>query len=232
MRGLCVSAALSLGFLLAVGGCDGKTAMPQGNPGDPPPLSAQQVQSQYEAVLAPLYQMVAVADPNSHVEPSLGQQYRAHLDEVRKKVMSSPSHKDGVTNVVKRLEDALRTAREAQNGPLVLLLCEIVRFFEPGNARLPRFEKWGEIVKNRPIPVIRGWYEPRDTDERTIYAFLEVYTPEDGQTHHVEVREGEEFLTLRFEKMIGDKAGIRLIYTVTGDVIEVYSPSWKRRNLQ
>ncbi|HRK35233.1 MAG TPA: hypothetical protein PLJ47_11620 [Candidatus Hydrogenedentes bacterium] len=217
--------------LVVLSGCDDTAGSASVAQGAPPPATAAQVQAQFEAVLAPLFAMAAAATPDTPVAPGLAQEYIARLNEVRAKVSTSPAYSAGVTKVVHRLEDTLRVAREAQNGPLVLLLCDIVKYFEPGNARVPRFENWGAMVKNRPVVNIRGWYEPRDTAEPTIYAFLEVFTPEDGKTHHVEVREGEEFLNLRFEKIIGNKAGIRIVYLVTGDVIELYSASWRRRQL-
>lgn len=215
--------------LLLLAGCRENGTGSAQPPGSPPPPSADNIQAQFNAILAPLYELVETANADSPVAPELSGLYGTRLEEARQKLSSSPAYPEGVNRVINQLEDSLRAARDTQNGALVLLLCDIVRRLDPNNARLPRFEKWGEMVKNRPVVVIRGWYEPRDTETRTIYAFLEVFTPEDGKVHHVQVREGEEFLNLRFEKTIGNKAGIRLIYVVTGDEIEIYSPSWRRR---
>jgi len=213
---------------LVLGSCDRK-APEVVKPGAEKPLNAAEVQGQIDAILRPVHEMVAKATTDSTVDPAWLPQLKAQLDDQRKKLGSSNAYKEGVHGAVKSLEDDLRIAREAQNANVVLLLCDLIRYFEPKNARLPRFEKWASMVKNRPIVTIRGWYEPRDTTVRIIYVFLEIYTPEDGQTHHIQACEGEEFYHLRFEKIIGDKRGIRFEYTVSGDEFEVYTRSWQRQ---
>lgn len=213
--------------LVASCGAPEKPAKPE--PGVDRPATPAEIQAQFDAILQPIYHLVATATPDSVVPPELWPQVRAQLEERRKQVSALPAYKQGVQGTVKRLEDGLRTARDAQNGALVLLLCDVIRFFDPDNSRLLRFQKWGEMVRNRPVVTIRGWYEPRDTEVRTVYAFLEVYTPEDGQTHFIQVQEDEVFFNLRYYKMIGNKQGIVLEYLPTGDQFDVYSPSWKRR---
>ena len=214
--------------MLLLGSCDRK-APEVVKPGAEKPLSAAEVQGQINAVLFPVHEMVAKATTDSVVDPAWMPQLKVPLDEIRKKLGTSNAYKEGAHGAVKSLEDDLRIAREAQNAGLVLMLCDLVRYFEPKNARLPRFEKWASMVKNRPVVTIRGWYEPRDTTVRIIYVFLEIYTPEDGQTHHIQACEGEEFYNLRFEKIIGDKRGIRFEYAVSGDQFEVYTRSWQRQ---
>ncbi|MCC6154298.1 MAG: hypothetical protein IT367_11095 [Candidatus Hydrogenedentes bacterium] len=219
---LCVAALLSAG-------CG------EGGPAKTPPkpgerkITANEIRAQFESALQPIYALVEIASADSVIPPETAADVKTKLEELKKKYAAEDAYKQGIDGVVKKLEDHLRIVRERQNGVLALYLCGVIRFFDPDNSRVVRYEKWGETVKNRPRVTIRGWYEPRDTPTKIIYTFVEVYTPEDGQTHHLEVREGEEFLGLKYVRMIGDKRGILFEYMKTEDRFEVYSKSWLRR---
>lgn len=198
-------------------------------PGVEKPVTAAEIRAQFEAVLQPIFGLVAGATADTRVSPELAAQVRSQLDERKSKYASAAAYKEGTHAVVTKLEDSLRDVRDKQNGVLALYLCELIRYFEPNNSRVVRFEQWGQTVKNRPVVTIRGWYEPKDTTVRIVYTFVEVYTPEDGQTHHAQVREGDEIFGLKYVRMIGNKRGILFEYMKTKDRFEVYSPSWLRR---
>jgi hypothetical protein len=209
-------------------GCGSETGSTPRPPAPRPPTAAE-IAGKFDSALQPVYALVANATADTQVPPDLAAQVQGQIEERKRTYSSDPKYKEGIEGVVTKLEDALRTVRDKQNGVLALYLCAIIRTFDPDNSRVVRFEKWGETVKNRPVVTIRGWYEPRDTETKTIYTFVEVYTPEDGQTHHVQVREGEEFLGLKYVRMIGEKRGIQFEYLKTRDRFEVYSSSWLRR---
>ncbi len=214
--------------VLLLAGC-GPEAPSDAKPGAERKPTAAEIRAQFDSALQPVYAIVAASTADTRVPNELAAQVQTQLDERKKKYASEAAYKEGIRGVVTKLEDELRVVRDRQNGVLALYLCGTIRYFDPDNSRVVRFEKWGETVKNRPVVTIRGWYEPRDTTIRIIYVFLEVFTPEDGQTRHVEVREGEEFLGLKYVRMIGEKRGILFEYMKTKDRFEVYSQSWLRR---
>ena len=220
--GLCAVALLAAGC-----GEGGSTKAPP-KPGERK-ISANEIRAQIDNALQPVYALVEQASADSNVPPETSADVKTKLEDLKKKYATEDAYKQGIDGVIKKLEDQLRIVRERQNGVIALYLCGIIRFFDPDNSRVVRYEKWGETVKNRPRVTIRGWYEPRDTPTKIIYTFIEVYTPEDGQTHHLEVREGEEFLGLKYVRMIGDKRGILFEYMKTEDRFEVFSKSWLRR---
>ena len=222
-------AFVSCAAILLLAGCDSQSPGAKSKPEVEREPTAAEIRAQFDAVLQPLHAFVASADADSSVPPEMTAQLQTQLDERKKKFASAKAYREGTDGVVTKLEDSLRVARDRQNGVLVLYLCELIKYFDPGNSRVVRFEKWGETVKNRPVVTIRGWYEPRDTTVRIIYAFLEVHTPEDGQTHHIQVREEEEFLGLKYVRIIGKKRGIVFEYLKTKDRFEVYSRSWLRQ---
>ena len=191
--------------------------------------TAPEIRGHFEGALQPVFAIVDSCGADTRVPAEVAAQVQAQIDDGKSKYSSQPAYKDGIRKVVERLEDSLRIVRDRQNGVLALYLCSIIRSFDPKNSRVVRFEVWGETVKNRPVVTINGWYEPRDTSVRTMYAFLDVYLPETGKTQHIEVREGEEFLDLKFVRIIGNRQGILFEYTKTNDRFEVYSPSWLRR---
>lgn len=191
--------------------------------------TAAEVRAQFESALQPILAIVATCGADTRVPPETATGLQAQLEDLKKKYASHAAYKEGAHGAVTRLEDGLRVTRDRQNGVLALYLCSLIRYFEPNNSRVVRFEEWGKTVKNRPVVTIKGWYEPRDTEHRVIYTFVEVFTPEDGQTHHLQVREGEEFLGLKYVRMIGDRSGILFEYLKTRDRFEVYSQSWLLR---
>ncbi len=224
---VCVAVLCSVALLSAGCGEDGSTKAPP-RPGERK-VTANEIRTQIDNALQPIHALVEIASADSIIPADTAADVKTKLEELKRKYASEDAYKPAVEGVVNKLEDQLRIVRERQNGIFALYLCGVIRFFDPDNSRVVRYEKWGETVKNRPRVIIRGWYEPRDTPTKIIYTFLEVYTPEDGQTHHLEVREGEEFLGLKYVRMIGDKRGILFEYMKTEDRFEVYSKSWLRR---
>ncbi|NUM53333.1 MAG: hypothetical protein HUU46_06795 [Candidatus Hydrogenedentes bacterium] len=217
----CVVAALLLG-------CESEPPPKPTPPGERPP-SAADIRRQFESVLQPIFDIVDDSTADTRVPEELAAQVQTQLAERKSKYAAEPAYKEAIGGVIDTLENKLRVVRDKQNGVLALYLCTLIRFFDPENSRVVRYEKWGETVKNRPVATINGWYEPRDAPVRTIYAFIEVYTPEDGQTHHLQVREGEEFFGLRFVEMIGNKSGILFEYLKTRDRFKVFSKSWLQK---
>lgn len=210
------------------GGCDSKPA-PTPAPPEKRGPTASEIRAQFDSALRSVYTIVDQSTADTRVPDEVAAQVQTQLTDLKSKYAKEPVYKEAIGGVVDTLEDKLRVVRDKQNGVLALYLCSLIRFFDPENSRVVRFEKWGETVKNRPVVTLRGWYEPRDVPVPTVYAFLEVYTPEDGQTHHIQVREGEEFLGLKYLEMIGNKAGIKFEYLKTRDRFEVYSKSWLRK---
>ena len=215
--------------LFVAAGCGPEPAEDTSKPPPPKAPTAREIRAQFDSALQPVYAIVDTCGADTRVPDEVAAQVQAQLEESKKKYQTQAAYQEGLRGAVNALEDKLRSARDKQNGVLALYLCSVIRSLDPENSRVVRFEAWGTTVKNRPVVTIRGWYEPRDAPSRTIYAFLDVYTPEDGQTHHIEVREGEEFLGLKYVKMIGNRQGILFEYLSTKDRFEVYSQSWIRR---
>lgn len=219
-------ACILIGSLLACIGCD------EGNlPPPPPPPGAgtattESITAEIEKGLQPLYQFVPTLTRQTPVPPAFGEPLKQQLKEETKKYQGTPEGKEALRKVVRHLEDVLKVARDAQNGLAVLLICDLIKIVEPNNSRVPRYEKWATIEKNRPVVMLRGWYEDREKDPPVIYAFIEVYLPENGEVEHLRVREGDEFLGLKFLKIIGKRRGMLLEYQKTGDRFEVYLRSW------
>jgi hypothetical protein len=212
-------------------GCEDKpggTGPPPRSPDKERPLTAPEVAAEMDRILAPLYAMVRTAQRESPVPPELDQQLLSQLKELKATHGATPEGERGIRLAAHTLEAQLAPARESQNGPLVLLICRLMREVEPGNIRLQRYEEWARIEKDRPVVAIRGWYEPLDAPVRTVFTFLEVFLPASSEMKRLRVQEGDEFLGLKYRKMIGNKRGMELVYLATGDRFEVYGPRWRR----
>ncbi|GMU91599.1 MAG: hypothetical protein AMXMBFR4_06570 [Candidatus Hydrogenedentota bacterium] len=205
---------------LAAGCGEEKVELPAG----PVQVSADEIARQLNAVLAPVYQMAATADSHTAVPAGWGDHLKSQLNDVKGKVAAEPAYKEGMRSVVRKIEDQLKPVRDVQNVDLVLLLCDLIRYFEPNNARAERYMGWAQTLKNRPVVVIRGWYEPLDVPEEIVFVFVEVYLPDKNEVHHERVVVGDEFHNLRFKRIIGNKHGMMLEYIPTGDEFGVYGP--------
>ncbi len=215
-----------IGSLLICTGCDeGKLPPPPSPPGKGP-TTEKAIAAEIEKGLQPLYQFVPALTRQTPVPPAFGKPLKQHLKEETEKYRGTPEGKEALRQVVRHLEDVLKVARSAQNGLAVLLICDLITIVEPNNSRVPRYKEWATIEKNRPVVMLRGWYEDREKDPPVIYAFIEVYLPETGEVEHLRVREGDEFLGLKFKKIVGKRRGMLLEYLKTGDQFEVYLRSW------
>ncbi|MCC6487869.1 MAG: hypothetical protein IT364_10250 [Candidatus Hydrogenedentes bacterium] len=221
-----ITARLAPLVILGLGGCDvDQLPQPSAVPGQAPDTK-EAIQAEVEAGLQPLYDYVGTLTRQTPLPPGFAEQSLAYLQGAVSKYSGTPAGQEALHAVERHLEDTLRQARDAQNGLAVLMVCSLIRAIEPGNPRLARHEEWATIEKNRPVVMLRGWYEDREADPPVVNAFIEVYLPETGEVQHLRVREGEEFLGLKFLKIIGKRRGMRLEYLKTGDLFEVYLRSW------
>ncbi|GMV94894.1 MAG: hypothetical protein AMXMBFR82_46720 [Candidatus Hydrogenedentota bacterium] len=213
--------------LLVVGlGCeDSSLPAPPPSAGDPA-VTEEAITAEIEKGLQPLYDFVPILTRQTPVPPAFAQTMREHLRQANEKYHGTPEGKEALRNAVRHLEDVLVVAREKQNGLAVLLICELIRIVEPNNSRVARYEEWATIEKNRPVVMLRGWFVDEEKDPPVINAFIEVFLPETGEVEHLRAREGEEFLGLKFRKILGKRRGMLLEYLKTGDLFEVYLRSW------
>lgn len=224
----------AIGVLLCCGVvCSKKEAPPDAaresqEVAQPDAPSPEELAAELEAGLGPLDQLEAW-------EIDLTQEMRdmlvAYLLEAARDYRQTPQGQAALRLVVGRLDARLAAAREDMNTDLVMLLCDLIEIIEPDNSKLPRYREWASILLARPDVTIRGWFEfgePRYGDDE-IYVLLEVRLPATGEVERVQVREGEEFLGLKFHRIIGKKRGILLEYLATGDRFGVYGPGPRSR---
>lgn len=213
-------------LILAGEGCDkGKIPTPP-SPSGETAGTEEAITAEVEQGLKPLYEFVPTLTRQTPVPAQFAQSMRQHVQQATEKYRGTQDGKEALRNVVRHLEDVLVVAREAQNGLAVLLICDLIRIVEPNNSRVARYEEWATIEKNRPVVMLRGWYVDEEEDPPVINAFVEVFLPETGEVEHLRVREGEEFLGLKFRKILGKRRGMQLEYLKTGDLFEVYLRSW------
>ena len=219
-----VAALLTLSTLF-FGGCDSASLEDLAKPSvESKPILPQQIDQEFDNLLRPFYDFVENAKPDSVMAPEYGPKLKTQLQELSKKYGSVEHGKEALRRVQYKLEDLLIVGRDLPNAPLVSFLCELLETVDPDNSRLDRFRMWATVLQNRPIVLVRGWYEPLDVELPVVYVFVKVYVPGSEEVVSKRIREGEEFLGLKFLKILGKKKGIRLEYKATGDVFEVYGP--------
>ncbi len=190
----------------------------------PPPPSAEELANQAMQQL----QILNVIPKNLPLQMVLSDDARHRVVEDLKSWQERMGREVNGAAAVERLmatlEDRLRAARDDQNPGLTLLLCDLLEALGYASTRIDISREWARVYNNRPVVVIKGWFQQLDTPEEEIYAFCEVYLPETGEVHTVQVREGDEFDGLLFVQIIGKNRGMRLRYLATNDTFEVYGP--------
>lgn len=212
--------------LVLLSGCgeDFKVQTAPPPPPAPPPPSAEELANQAMQRL----HVLSVIPKNLPLQMVLPDEARQSLIQDLVSWKSSVSNEkngaEAVSLLMKQLEDRLRAARDDQNPALTLLLCDLLEALGSTTTRIDVSREWARVYNNRPVVVIKGWFQQMDTPNEEIYAFCEVYLPETGEVHTVQVREGDEFYGLLFVKIIGKNRGMRLRYLVTNDTFDVYGP--------
>jgi hypothetical protein len=214
--------------LLITVGCTkqaGKDVTPPSPPELPPPTQPEpeEIAREIETGLQPLDD---VGTFEIGITPELQQQLIGHLMTAKRDHSVTEWGRKGLMLVANGLEDRLEAARDNMHTDLVLFLCDLIEVLEPDNTKLPRFREWAKIQLERPIVKIVGWFEFEKPSygEDEIYVLLEVFIPATGKTERPKVMEGEEFLGLKFHRIIGKKRGMVLEYLKTKDKFAVYGP--------
>ena len=191
----------------------------------PPPIhpSAEEIADEIAVGLAPLDEVVTF---ETGITPELRDQLIEYLDNARRTHSATEWGRQGLVLTANRLEDRLEDAKANMFTDVALFLCDLIETIEPENTKVPRYREWAKIQLERPLVKIVGWFEfeePRFGKDE-IYVLLEVYVPATGKTERPKVMEGEEFMNLKFHRIIGKKRGIVLEYLPTKDRFAVYGP--------
>lgn len=219
-------AALVLLCLALASGCFEKKSVAPPPPEEllpPIPPGAQEIADEIIAGLAPLNDVLSL---EAGITLELRDQLVAYLEMAKHTHGTSEWGQKGLVLAMYRLEDHLEDAKASMLTDVVLFLCDLIETLDPDNTKVPRFREWARIQLERPLVKIVGWFEfeePRiGSDE--IYVLLEVYVPATGMTDRPRVMEGEEFMNLKFHRIIGKKRGVVLEYLPTKDRFAVYGP--------
>ncbi len=190
-------------------------------------ITPDEIADRIDAGFAPIYALIEGVSSETKVPVGLRKEMTDHVEALMAEMRKYPDATRGFRRASYRLEDRLREVRAAQNGDLVLLMADLVKMLNPENKRLESYTKWAFDLKNRPEVKIRGWYQDLAASEETIYAFLDVTLPGENEIHSVRARIGDSFYDLEMIDIVGDRSGILLKYTKTGDMYEVYGRSWE-----
>lgn len=216
---------------ILAGACDAlkREKKPPAGDGEPvlAEISPDDIADHIDAGFFPVYSLLDGIDRDTKVPPNLRTEMIEYVDASMKRFRSNPDATRGFRRASYRLEDRIREGREAQNGEVVLLFAGIIKTLNPENQRMGSFTKWAHDLKNRPEVKITGWYQDLAAAEETIFAFLDVTLPGKSEVHDVRARIGDTFHDVEMIDIIGDRSGILLKYTTTGDLYEVYGRSWE-----
>lgn len=120
--------------------------------------------------------------------------------------------------------DIIAAYDKAQENPqmydVLFTAGDLLEVLEPDNGMLARYRQLAKDQINRPQVKVTG---TTTMDDVTIW-FLQVYLPETHATQSLQVRQGDEFLGLRFVDTLGNNRAIELEYLKMNERFVVPAP--------
>ncbi len=200
---------------------------------DPTPIPEPSPEEMVQDALQQLF-ILDLIPPNTPLQmlltPEGRRQLLQNVASWRAQAATTESGRDAIEKLRLNLDSRMREARDDQNAALVLLICDILDVLGDERGIIDRYREWAEIHNNRPVVTIRGWFQQQDIELEEIYAFVQIYTPETGEIHSEQVREGDIVHGLEFVEIIGRNRGMRIEYLATGDRFDVYGPRRRPRD--
>lgn len=178
-------------------------------PPPPPPPSADEL---YSEAMTQLGQVLIPTNCENK------QAVQGAVKQVQSKLRSQLNGDAAMLRIANEIQEQQKAAFENENWDMVLTLGHAVEIFYPDSSRAKMYHSRALAEKRRPKVNLKGFAEDEEND--VTYALLEVYDPETKKTEHMQVRPGEEFKGLRFDKIIGRNSGIVYTYLETGQKYE------------
>ncbi|MBX7255016.1 MAG: hypothetical protein K1Y02_01550 [Candidatus Hydrogenedentes bacterium] len=196
--------------LVALVGCEKPPPPEPPAPPPPPPPTADEL---YRGVMQKIEPSIV---PSAAMGPILAAALQAELSGLNAQVNGPQAKQKVASDLVERLKQA----RSTEQWELVLVLCDGLDVMEPGGSRTSNYRDQALAEKARPTVKVKGFFE----QDGVTNVFMDVFVPTTGKTESVKRREGEEFLGLVLEKIVGDKKAIQLRYKATGATFTVPAP--------
>ena len=198
--------------IILLAGCEQAAPEPE-KPEEPPPPTAEEIYRDLRQPIAPLWQQdITVAEatsiPNAFQTAYARHRSALNIDEARRRI----------TNEV---EQRVRETRRNKQARVLKGAVGVYKILEPGSTRFESHERWADLMIAQPNVAIRGFFSQGDT----AYVMLTVIDPQTGAQYPMQVREGDRFYreTLRLKEIIGNNAGIEVIYQPTQEIRETFT---------
>lgn len=218
---------VAAGMLFALPGCDQMFKQEEEVPAEevpPPPTPDEMVAEALDRLR--VLEVIPKDVPLQFLISEQGRgQLLGYIRDWKQQTLATEGGQEAVDRLMADLDRQLEAARREQNAAVVLLVADMLEELGSQKGIIGRYREWARVHNNRPVVVIKGWYEEGEEDapasELTTLAIVDVYIPETGEKKHMMLEEGEEFEDLQFLEIIGRKRGIRLRYLPTGDKFDV-----------
>lgn len=209
MKRLALVASIAL---IALTSCE-KEPPPPPAPPPPPPKTADQLYNQAMQSIRPLL-LACVPE----TEPLLRQTVSAELGKLKAEINGEGAR----TKITNDIKEALKGVYNAEQWQCVMNLCGALDAAEPDNTRTKRYRERAVAEINRPQIKVTGIY--KSEDDGITHAFVDVFLPETQEMHKLQVRIGEEFLGLIFERIEGNNQKLWFKYLKTNQSFAVDGP--------
>jgi hypothetical protein len=128
--------------------------------------------------------------------------------------------KAAIAKVASQLEEVIRQCKEKKRWGMVKASIDAYNALVPNSSKFNRLKEMTDLQLSKPMVKCKAFFVDHASNNQ-VYAFLEL-TYRTGEVKNVQVREGEEFESLRFVRIVGDLKGVELEYLpIPGDTFEV-----------
>jgi hypothetical protein len=214
-----LSLALMCALLLVA--CTSEEAKVDENAPPPPPEpTADEIAQKLRGALQPLYGEID-ASGGAFVSVETKEQAKAQLRSAMSEYTGKQHLPEAQKSVASEVGTRMDQSLTAEAWPAAQALAESLQMLDPANPKAQRALEKATREMNRPRVSIASFFEDRTNGVQVV--FLRVMFPELGVTEEYPVREGEEFAegTMRLEKIIGRRQGVKIRYTDDGKQVEI-----------
>jgi len=212
---------ISLAFLA---GCNQEEKVPEVEP--PPPLTVQQIYTEYRNALQPLLNAAA---PGALFGEGQKAPILSEFNTTRSRMASEINEPESRGRIETEVTNAIKRAREAEQWYVVDGLLDVYRILRPDSQVYTTLRRRADLMLARPIVKSTGFAAIGDEE---LQAFLEITDPKTGRSSTFRVREGEEFYPdaegnsmLRLIRVVGAQSAVEMEYlALPGETWEVPGP--------
>jgi len=197
-------------------GCAEPPPPPEEN--EPPPPTAAEIASELRGAVQPIANQFGGS--RQIIPPQRKQEALSKLRTSKQKYLTSENGPEGIRQAGEFVQEQITQAYDNEAYSLSVFAFEALEILQPHmTENFDHYRDRAQERLNQPRVLPQSLSFIEISGENVV--IMDVFDPETNQTHNFRVREGEEFLGYRLNRIMNNNAGIVIEYLPTGEEQEV-----------